>query len=96
MSNFISATKLQEYSYSLYIVLQIVVNTFYINSCAFLCQRFEISLEKKCYEFDPLLVRFLALVTTMVTKVDHGNYGWLPMLVTMVSYLGYQGANYGY
>ena len=46
LSNFISATKLQEYSYSLYIVLQIVVNTFCINSCAFLCQRFEISLEK--------------------------------------------------
>ena len=43
-----------------------------------------------------LLARFLALVTTMVTKVDHGNYGWLPRLVTMVSYLGYQGANYGY
>ena len=43
-----------------------------------------------------LVVRFLALVTTMVTKVDHGNYGWLPRLVTMVSYLGYQGANYGY
>ena len=43
-----------------------------------------------------LVARFLALVTTMVTKVDHGNYGWLPRLVTMVSYLGYQGANYGY
>ena len=43
-----------------------------------------------------LVVRFLVLVTTMVTKVDHGNYGWLPRLVTMVSYLGYQGANYGY
>ena len=43
-----------------------------------------------------ILARFLALVTTMVTKVDHGNYGWLPRLVTMVSYLGYQGANYGY
>ena len=43
-----------------------------------------------------LIARFLALVTTMVTKVDHGNYGWLPRLVTMVSYLGYQGANYGY
>ena len=42
------------------------------------------------------VARFLALVTTMVTKVDHGNYGWLPRLVTMVSYLGYQGANYGY
>ena len=42
------------------------------------------------------IARFLALVTTMVTKVDHGNYGWLPRLVTMVSYLGYQGANYGY
>ena len=44
----------------------------------------------------PSIARFLALVTTMVTKVDHGNYGWLPRLVTMVSYLGYQGANYGY
>ena len=43
-----------------------------------------------------IVARFLALVTTMVTKVDHGNYGWLPRLVTMVSYLGYQGANYGY
>ena len=43
-----------------------------------------------------IIARFLALVTTMVTKVDHGNYGWLPRLVTMVSYLGYQGANYGY
>ena len=43
-----------------------------------------------------LVAHFLALVTTMVTKVDHGNYGWLPRLVTMVSYLGYQGANYGY
>ena len=43
-----------------------------------------------------LVARFLALVTTMVTKVDHGNYGWLPRLVTMVSYLGYQGANHGY
>ena len=42
------------------------------------------------------VARFLALVATMVTKVDHGNYGWLPSLVTMVSYLGYQGANYGY
>ena len=42
------------------------------------------------------LARFLALVTKMVSKVDHGNYGWLPRLVTMVSYLGYQGANYGY
>ena len=31
------------------------------------------------------IVRFLALVTTMVTKVDHGNYGWLPRLVTMVT-----------
>ena len=36
-----------------------------------------------------LVARFLALVTTMVTKVDHGNQGWLPRLVTMVSYLGY-------
>ena len=43
-----------------------------------------------------LIARFLALVTTMVTKVDHGNYSWLPRLVTMVSYLGYQGANHGY
>ena len=43
-----------------------------------------------------IVARFLALVTTIVTKVDHGNYGWLPRLVTMVSYLGYQGANYGY
>ena len=36
-----------------------------------------------------VLARFLALVTTMVTKFDHGNQGWLPRLVTMVSYLGY-------
>ena len=36
-----------------------------------------------------IIACFLALVTTMVTKVDHGNYGWLPRLVTMVSYLGY-------
>ena len=43
-----------------------------------------------------IIARFLALVTKMVSKVDHGNYGWLPRLVTMVSYLGYQGANYGY
>ena len=43
-----------------------------------------------------IIARFLALVTTMVAKVDHVNYGWLPRLVTMVSYLGYQGANYGY
>ena len=43
-----------------------------------------------------ILARFLALVTTMVTKGDHGNKGWLPRLMTMVSYLGYQGANHGY
>ena len=43
-----------------------------------------------------IIARFLALVTKMVSKADHGNYGWLPRLVTMVSYLGYQGANYGY
>ena len=49
---------------------------------------------KNCSKY--IVARFLALVTMMVTKVDHGNYGWLPRLVTMVSYLGYQGANYGY
>ena len=43
-----------------------------------------------------ILARFLALVTMMVTKGDHGNKGWLPRLVTMVSYLGYRGANHGY
>ena len=52
--------------------------------------------EQKLLEYTYIVARFLALVTTMVTKVDHGNYGWLPRLVTMVSYLGYQGANYGY
>ena len=49
-----------------------------------------------CYVLLVIVARFLALVTAMVTKVDHGNYSWLPRLVTMVSYLGYQGANYGY
>ena len=39
-----------------------------------------------------ILARSLALVTTMVTKGDHGNKGWLPRLMTMVSYHGYQGA----
>ena len=43
-----------------------------------------------------IIARFLALVTKMVSKVDHGNYGWLPRLVTMVSYLGYQGATQCY
>ena len=66
-----------------------------------MCLKFDLSSSKKfevCFStiHTYIVARFLALVTTMVTKVDHGNYGWLPRLVTMVSYLGYQGANYGY